>query len=148
MAALAAFLVAAHPSMPLQAQGLENEKAIETIVDAPVATEEKTVAEEEGRIAEAIESSREHAAEIRKRISIDKLDIVFVPELAEDSSPLGKAIEDNDEAIKELRIALEGSAMFYHAIDSRSVLLRDVVAVEFGEGNDVTVFAASADPEN
>lgn len=147
-ATLAAFLIAANPAMPLLAQGLESEEAIDTIVDAPVATEEKTVADEESRIAAAIENTRENTAEVRKRFNLDKLDIVFIPELSEEGSELDETIESHKEAIEELRVAIEGSALFYHAIDSRSVLLRDVLAVEFGEGNDVTIFAAGKDPEN
>jgi hypothetical protein len=147
-AALAALLMAANPAMPLLAQGLDNPEAIDKIIDAPVATEEKAVGEEEDRITEAIARSRANAREVRKRFTLDKVDIVFVPELAEETSPLTQTIEEHDEAIEELRVAIEGSALFYHAIDSHSVLLRDIVAVEFGEGNDVTIFAAGKDPEN
>ena len=147
-AALAAFLMASHPGMPLMAQGLQNESAIDTIVDAPVGTEQKSVAGEEERIAKAIRNSRDNASAIRKLFNVDKVDIVFVPELADEGSALDKTINDNKDAIGELRVAIEGNALFYHAVDSRSVLLRDVVAVEFGEGNDVTVFAAGTDPQN
>lgn len=147
MAALAAFLVTVNPAMPLQAQGLNDPDSIDKIVDAPVATEEKAVSEEGARISRAIASSSANAREIRKRFTLDKVDIVFVPALAEEGSPLSQTIEEHDEAIEELRTAIEGSALFYHAVDSRSVLLRDIVAVEFGEGDDVTIFAAGQDPE-
>ncbi|MBO6719989.1 MAG: hypothetical protein JJ913_18700 [Rhizobiaceae bacterium] len=145
--ALAVFLAAANPAMPLLAQGIDNEESIDAIVDAPVATEEKRVDEEQDRIVAAIENSRATAAEVRKLFTIDKLDIVFVPELAEEGSPLGAEIDEHGEALDELRTAIESSALFYHAIDSRSVLLRNVVGVEFGKRNDVTVFAAGKDPE-
>jgi predicted amino acid-binding ACT domain protein len=147
-AALAALLIAANPAIPLLAQGLDSEEAIDKIIDAPVVTEERGVGEQEGRISEAIAKSRANAREISKRFALDRLDIIFVPELAEENSPLSQTIEEHDEAIEELRVAIEGSALFYHAVDSHSVLLRDIVAVEFGSGNDVTIFAAGKNPEN
>ena len=147
-AMLAVFLVAANPASPLMAQGTQSEEAIEAIVDAPIATGERPVAEMESRIADAVRASGPNAREVRKRFTIDKLDIVFVPELGEEDSPLGQLIDQHSDALDELRIAIESSALFYHAIDSHSVLLRDVVAVEFGEGNVVTVFAAGKNPEN
>ncbi len=130
------------PGAPL-AQGLDAEGARATIIDAPVATEEKTVAEEDARIAAAIARSGESAAEIRKRFSVGKVDIVFVRGLAEAGSPLAGTIADHAEALASLRKEIEGSAIFYHAVDSHRVLLKDVVAVEFGEGGDVTIFVAA-----
>jgi len=147
-AALAAFLWAASPAMPLMAQGLQTEGAIETIIDAEVGTAEKTVGEEEKRIVAALDRSQENAAEIRKRFAVNEVEIVFVPELSEPKSELGAKIEENDETIKELQAAIEGSAIFFHALDSHQVLLRDVIAVEFGENDKITIFAAGKDPQN
>jgi hypothetical protein len=150
-AVLAALLIAANPALPLLAQDLPSadptERALDSIVDAPVAAEEKALSEEQQRIASAIANSRQNAARVRKLFNIEKLDIVFVPQLDGGGSPLSETIEKNNEAIEELRNAIEGSALVYHAIDSRSVLLRNVVGVEFGEGGDLTVFAAGKNPE-
>jgi hypothetical protein len=146
--ALAALIWVAAPAMPLMAQGLQADGAVETIVDAEIRTDRKTVDEEQSRIAAAIERSRENAAEIRKRFAVDEVEIVFVPELAGEPSGLVGKIEQNDEAIGELRAAIEGSAIFFHAIDSRQVLLRDVVAVEFGDDDRITIFAAAEGPRN
>jgi N-methylhydantoinase B len=52
------------------------------------------------------------------------------------------------DAIRELQTAIEASAIFYHAIDSHQVLLRDVVAVEFGDDDSITIFAAGENPQN
>jgi hypothetical protein len=144
--AFLAFLSAAAPAMPLMAQGLQSEDAIDTIIDAPVGTEEKTAREERQRIAAAIDRSSENAAEIRKRFAVDEVEIVFVPDLS--GKQLGQKIKDNDEAIKEVQTAIEGSAIFFHAIDSHQVLLRDVVAVEFGGDDRITIFAAGKDPQD
>jgi hypothetical protein len=146
--ALAAFVWAAAPAMPLMAQGLESEGAIETIIDAEVGTAEKGVREEEARIAAAIDKSQENAAEIRKRFQVNEVEIVFVPELSQGQSKLDEKIKDNGDAIKELQTAIESSAIFFHAIDSHQVLLRDVVAVEFGDGDKITIFAAGKEPQN
>lgn len=141
--AIAGFLaVAICAPGTVAAQGLDAEGARETIIDAPVATEEKPVAEENERIADAIGRTAESAAEVRKRFNIGKLDIVFVEGLADQDSPLAQAIETHAASIEALRKEIEGSAIFYHAIDSKQVLLRDVVAVEFGDGDSVTIFVA------
>ena len=145
--ALGAFLLAASLALPLMAQGLDAEGALETIIDAPVGTEEKTVEEEESRIAAAIDKSSENAAEIRKRFAINEVEIVFVPGLSGEKPALEQKIKDNDEAIKEVQTAIESSAIFFHAIDSHQVLLRDVVAVEFGDDDSITIFAAGKDPQ-
>lgn len=145
--ALAAFIWAG-AAIPLMAQGLDTEGAIDTIIDADVGTAEKTVVEEEDRIAAALTLSRENAAEIRKRFGVGSVEIVFMPELSDGQSALGERIEANREAIGKLQTAIESSAIFFHAIDSQQVLLRDVVAVEFGEGDTITIFAAGSEPQN
>ncbi len=128
-------------TLTVSAQGLKTEGAVDTIIDAPVVTEEKPVADEDARIAAAIEKSGTNAAEIRKRSQVGKVDIVVVPGLTEPNSPLSKTIEQNRDRIDALRAEIEGSAIFYHALDSSGILLRDVVAVEFG-GDDATIFVA------
>lgn len=145
--AFAAFLWAG-AAMPLMAQGLDSEGAIDTIIDADVGTAETTVGEEEERVIAAIERMRENTAEIRKRFNIGAVEIVFIPELAEGPSALGDRIEEDRDAIGELQVAIESSAIFFHAINSHRVLLRDVVAVEFGEDDKITIFAAGKNPQN
>jgi hypothetical protein len=125
------------------AQGLDAEGARETIIDAPVSTEVKPVAGEDSRIAAAIARSDENGAEIRRRFSVGEIEIVLVEGLADAASPLADAIAGHGEEIAALRKEIEGSAIFYHAIDSLQILLRDVVAVEFGENGAVTIFVAA-----
>ena len=59
---------------------------------------------------------------------------------------LDAALEDSRAELLELQQAIEGSAMFYHAVDSRRILLRDIVGLEFDDANGVTIFVAGADP--
>jgi len=140
-----AALLAVAP-IPLNAQGLDAEGAIDTIVGSDVATGEKPAAEEESRLLAAIEHSHENAVEVRKRFRLDNVEIVFIPDLDEGGTPVEAKLSENADAIKELRQSIEGSAMLYHAVNSRAVLLRDVVAVEF-QGDDVTIFAAGKKPD-
>lgn len=137
-----AFACAAMLSQPLLGQGLSDPKTVDTIVDAPVSAAEHRLDEERQRIAEAIDASRRNAAEIRKLTNVGKVEIVIVPDLAAEGSPLAGRIDAARAAIGELRQAIEGSAIFFHAIDSHGVLLRDVIAVEMEKGGAVTVFAA------
>lgn len=131
------------PATPALAQGLEAEGAREAIIDAPVAIERAPVADENERIAAAISRSAANAAEIRRRFNVGKVDIVLVDGLAEPDSPLAAAISDNAGAIGGLRREIEGSAIFYHAVASERILLKDVMAVEFGDDGDVTIFVAA-----
>lgn len=142
LAAAFAFLGAAMLSPPLQGQGLDDESTVETIIDAEVKTQERPLSQEQQRIVDAIGKSGASAEEIRKRTNVEEVEIVLVPDLSEKDSPLAARIEDNRAAIEEVRDAIEGSAIFFHALDSHGVLLRDVVAVEFGSDDRVTVFAA------
>ncbi len=137
-----AFACAAMLSQPLLGQGLKDPKTVDTIVDAPVSTAEHPLDQEEQRIAAAIGRSSENAEQIRKLSDIGEIEIVLVPDLTAENSPLAPRIEAAREAIGELRQAIESSAIFFHALDSRGVLLRDVVGVEMGSGGAVTVFAA------
>lgn len=136
-----AFACAAMLSQPLLGQGLKDPKTVDTIVDAPVSTAEHPLDQEEQRIAAAIDRSSQNAEQIRKLSDIGEIEIVLIPDLTAEGSPLAPRIETAREAIGEVRQAIEGSAIFFHAIDSHGVLLRDVVGVEMGDGA-VTVFAA------
>lgn len=136
-----AFACAVMLSQPLLGQGLKDPKTVDTIVDAEIKTAERPLDEERQRIVEAIGQSRQNATLIRKLTNVDEVEIVVVPDLEAEGSPLAARIEADREAIGELRQAIEGSAIFFHAVDSRGVLLRDVVAVEIDAGGTVTVFA-------
>ena len=145
-AATAALMAAfAAPTLPAIAQGLNSEGAIETIVGSDVGTAETDAKAERGRVETAIARSLDSAMEVRKRFRLDKVEIVFLPALKQGDEGFDAKLEEYSEQVRELRTAIEGSAMFYHALDSRSVPLRDVVGLEFS-GDDVTIFAAGERP--
>lgn len=138
--AAVAFLLTPLGGLPLLAQGLESEEAIDAIVGSDVKTQEADEGDKTDRVIVAVENSLDSAESVRKAFSLDTLEIIFLPEKTANSGPVAEAVEENEEAIETLRQSIEGSAMFYHAIDSRSILLRNIIAVEFAEDNSVTVF--------
>lgn len=141
-----AFLLALMSGTTLIAQGLDAQETIETIVGSQVETTEEAAATDEAGIVAAIEQSLDNAAEIRKRFSLDNVRIVFLPDLedkvAAAQTPVGVAMQKYSSEITRLREDIQGSAIFYHAINSRSILLNDIIAVQFGDKNDVTILVA------
>jgi hypothetical protein len=146
-AAAAAFLAASAPQTALMAQGLESPEAIDTIIGTEVEEEESQATADSDKVIAAIEKTGESIATIRKTSKLDKVDIVFLSDAAatEGGPPpeIEAKIKEHEEEITELRKELEGNAMLYHAIDSRQILLRDVLAVEFDDKNGVVIYAAA-----
>ncbi|MCC5779978.1 hypothetical protein H7H48_13025 [Nitratireductor sp. B36] len=136
VALVAAFVL----QTPLFAQGLQREEAIDAIVGSEVKTEEVEAESASSRILAAIDATAANAERVRKTFSLDEIDIVFLPDLEEKDSRISSAIAENEEQIAMLREAIEGSALFFHAVDSRSIPLRDVVALEYAERGGVTIF--------
>lgn len=142
-----AFLCASAPNMPLLAQGIDSEEAIDKIVGSDVKTEETGAKSNEERIVAAIENTRENAEKVRKTFNLNELDIVFVPDIGEEESAIEETIADRDVEIQALREAIEGSALFYHAVDSRSIMVRDIIAMEYGDDETVTIFVSGSPPQ-
>lgn len=145
--AAAAFLAASAPQSSLMAQGLESPEAIDTIIGTEVQEEESRADVDASKVVAAIEKTSESIARVRKTSKLDKVDIVFLSDAtATEGGPppeIEAKIEAHEEEIAELRKELEGNAMLYHAIDSRQILLRDVLAVEFDDQNGVVIYAAA-----
>lgn len=141
-----ALSIACIPSYASLAQGLDSQGTIDTIIGSEVETAEQAVASDAHDVVAAIEKSLDNAAAVRKRFSLDNVRIVFLPDLDDDASAeeamVKAAMEKHRDEINTLREAVQGSAIFYHAINSHSVLLTDIVAVEFGEDNDVTILVS------
>lgn len=145
-AALAsAMLLVAPPNMAIMAQGLDAEGAIDAIVGSDVTTGQDETAQAQERLVAAIENTSESTAEVRRKFSLDQVEIIFLPDLGHGETEVDEALDEYSDQIAELRQAIEGSAMFYHAIDSRRVLLRNVVALEF-DNDDVVVFVQGEQP--
>jgi len=134
-----AFLLPPISQQPL-AQGLQSQESIDAIIGSDVKTEETTKNAQVERILAAIEMTQDNAERVRKAFTIDALEIVFLPDLGKGSGAIEKSIEEHEQEIEALRDSIEGSAIFYHAIDSREILLQEVVAVEFGANGSATIF--------
>ena len=151
LAAAAAFLLTVAATTPLSAQGLESEEAIEAIIGSEVEEEEARAEADPDKVIAAIENAQEATAQIRKTTNLDRVDIVFLSDAAEiEGGPppeIARKMEENEEQIDLLRQELEGNAMLFHAVDSRNVLIRDVLAVEFDDDNGVVIYAAAKPPE-
>lgn len=128
------------PGAPLLAQGLDSDEAIDTIVGSDVKTEQTRAKANAERIVAAISNTRENAERVRKTFNLNEIDIVFVPDIDEEKTPIDDALTDYENEISVLRESIEGSALFYHAVNSRSIMLRDIIAMEYGEDNKVTIF--------
>ena len=128
------------------AQGLDSPDTIEAIVGTPVHEEEAQVAADPGKVLAAIDKTAENISVVRKTTMLERVDIVFLPDAAETAGGPPDAVQaklaEKDAEISQLRQEIEGSAMFYHALNSRRVMLRDVLAVEFHD-NKAVIYAAS-----
>lgn len=142
---LAGALVFAAPAA--FAQGLDSEGAIDTIVDSEVKTEQLSATEQSDRVITAIEATLDHAQIVRRAFNVEEVDIVFLPEVGRGDSGISEKREEHADEIVELQQAIEGSAIFYHAVNSRQILVRDIVAIEFtNENQTATIFVAGVEP--
>lgn len=128
-----------------------DEAARETIIGSEVGEEEVAAAAEPQRVIAAIDKTPQNIPAVRKSIKLDKVEIVFLADAAatEGGPPpeIAAKIEERKDEIAELRQELESNAMLYHAIDSRQVQVRDVLALEFDDAG-VVIYAAAKPPRN
>lgn len=129
------------------AQGLEAEGAIDAIVGSEIKEQESSAQNDNTKIVDAIDTARENAAAVRKMTAVSEVEIVFLSDAAttEGGPPAdiqGK-LDEREEDVKALRKEIEGNALLYHAINSRQVMMRDVLAIEIGDGNRIVVYAAA-----
>lgn len=134
---------------PCLAQGLDSEQAIETIIGSEVEEQQSSADEEARRVVAAIERTPESIAAVRKISNVGKLEIVYLPDAAEDGAPaaVSEAVSRHEDEIDELRKEIEGNAMLFHAIDSRSLLTREVLALDFPAPDAVVIYAAAEMPD-
>ena len=129
------------------AQGLQTEGAIDAIVGSQVREQESTASADHGKILEAIDKAGESAEAVRKVTDVKSVDIVFLPDAAVTEggppSEIDAKLKERDAEITSLRQEIEGNALLFHAIDSRQVLMRDVLGIEIGDDKRVVVYAAA-----
>lgn len=151
-ASLAATLILAAVAAPVSGQGLSQgpggQKAIEGIVgDSDIKQEETTTSAEEERVLAAIDRTAESIGAVRKLSVAKQVDIVFLADAAraEGGPPprIERKLKDHESDIATLRQEVEANALLFHAVDSRRVMTRDILAVEFPDPETVVVYAAS-----
>jgi hypothetical protein len=103
---------------------------------------------EAGSLLASIESTAENADRVKLVWTIDKIDVVYVSEVLGEtpSEEIDAAIRENAAAAQELQRALEASAIFYNALESQDILLRDIVAVEFKSDTEIVIFVSGEPP--
>ena len=131
---------------PAAAQSLDD-TTVKSIVGSSVQEEKATAAAEEGKVEAAIDKTTEATSQVRKTSSVDKVDIVLLADSArtEGGPPpaIAGKIEQHRAEIALLRQEVEANALLFHALDSRRVLIGDVLAVAFDGPKKVTVYAAA-----
>lgn len=134
---------------PTVAQSLDG-KTVDNIVGSAVKEDETTAAANEDKVLAAIDRTADNIGAVRKTSNADQVDIVFLSDTArsEGGPPpkIADKIEEHRDEVAELRQEIEANALLYHAIDSRSVLMADVLAVEFDDGAKKIVVYAAAKP--
>lgn len=146
----ALFLTTAIPQAALLAQGLENKETVDKIIGSDVKEEERQSADDAAEVIAAIEKTNDNIGMVRKTSKLDKVDIIFLTDAAatEGGPPpeIEAKVKEHQSEVAELRQELEGNAMLYHAIESRQVLIRDVLAVDFNGSDSVVIYAAGKPP--
>ena len=139
-------LAALLASAPAVAQGLDAEGAIDTIVGSEIKEEQADAAADAGKVLAAIDKTEENTSTVRKLTNLDQVEIVFLADAAQtEGGPppeIEAKIEERKEAVETLRKEIEGNAMLYHAVNSRQILMRDILAIEFNDKS-VVIYAAT-----
>lgn len=145
---VAGFAAVLFASSPAVAQTTNTESAVDAIVGSTVEEKEASAAAEPEKVIAAIDRSVENAEAVRKLTKAPKVEIVFLADAAQTEggppAEISEKLKERDPEVKQLRQEIEGNALLYHAIDSRQVLLRDVLAIEIGD--DAVIVYAAAKP--
>lgn len=129
------------------AQGINAPESVEAIVGSQVDEKEASAAADPARVVEAMEKARDNAAAVRKVTEVAAVEIIYLADAAatEGGPPaeIQAKLVQRQEDIEALRREIEGNALLYHAINSRQVLMRDILALEIDGDKHVTVYAAA-----
>lgn len=148
-ACLSAGIVAALLAATFPGFAQESGAGVDAIIGSDVSEAEAQAAAEPDTVIAAIEKTAESTEAVRKASKLDKVEIVFLTDSAKTEGgpppPIEAKVKQHSDEIAKLREELQGNAMLFHAIDSRQVLIDDVLAVTF-EGTERAVIYAAAKP--
>ena len=143
----AALFIAGYASSGTFAQGLQQEGAIDAIVGSEVSEHESSSVADHDQLVEAIDKAGKTAETVRKVTDVSGIEIVFLSDAAssEGGPPpdIAEKLKEREREIEQLRQEIEGNALLYHAINSRQILIRDVLALSIGDDRKVMVYAAA-----
>ncbi|MEQ8305453.1 MAG: hypothetical protein RIA09_02745 [Hoeflea sp.] len=146
-ASLFAAVVSVPPAMAQTSASDQQAAPVDRIIDSEVHEEQVQTADDSDRVIAAIEKASENTSLVRKVTDLDRVDIVFMPDSAavEGGPPaeIATKLDENSESIDGLRRELESNALLYHAINSRNILITDVVGIEFDGEKHMVIFAAA-----
>lgn len=142
-----ALIFTALVAAPAAAQGLDAQGAIDTIIGSEVKEQETTAIADPARVMAAIDKSVENADRVRKLTQANGVDIIFLSDsTANEGGPppeIEAKLKERDPEVTQLRKELESNALLYYAIDSRQVMMRDVLAIEIDDNQAIMVYAAA-----
>ncbi len=130
----------------LEAQSLDG-STVDSIVGSDVKEDETTAAASEDKVLAAIDKTVQNTGLVRKTSNVEQVDIVFLRDTArsEGGPPprIADKVKAHESEIAELRQEIEANALLFHAIDSRRVLVADVLGVDFPDPKTVVIYAAA-----
>ncbi|WP_052161126.1 hypothetical protein [Hoeflea sp. BAL378] len=140
-------LAASVQAAPVHAQGVTDQEAVDRIVGSQVNEEEVRSEAGDERVIAAIEKLSDNIDIVRKITALDRVDIVYMPDSSriEGGPPekIASKLSEHSETVATLRRELEGNALLYHAINSKNILVQDVLAIEFDGEKNLIIFAAA-----
>lgn len=126
-------------------------QSVDRIIDSEVREEQARSEDDKDRIIAAIENSGENTNRIRKVTDLDRIDIIFIPDSSavEGGPPeeIASKLSEYSRNVDDMRRVLQSNALLYNAVNSRKILIRDILAIEFDSDKHVVIFAAANPPE-
>lgn len=144
--AVLALALGCMPAMQTTAQTLDDTVISETIVGSPIGArtaEDDAIVDD---VLAAISATVQMTERVRKTFSVVGVQIEFL-----DGQHLTRldeikvAIDKSQHAINALQTEIDSNALFYNALGAERLEAKDVIAVEFGKGDEVTIYAMRPD---
>lgn len=140
--AFAALLMISSPAFRSVAEDLGGLATPETIVGSEIAADEASPDMILDDVLEAIANAGSTAEKVQMLFSVNDFRIIFLgdAQASDNAGEIQAALDQNADAIASLRSAIEGSSVFYIALDSRDVDPGSVVAASIADDKSVTAY--------
>ncbi|WP_151986171.1 hypothetical protein [Rhizobium sp. EC-SD404] len=133
----------------VQAQSFDSQDPSESIADSEISVAGTRAAERLEDLMASIENLPESVDRVKIITNMERIDVVYLSDMMDGGAPaeLEEAVAENDERINELQNGIEGSAIFYNALNSQRVNIADVVSILLDEPN-ATIFVRGVAPDS